>query len=38
MNNLPINLIQCINDQLDDYFDQIQFKSISKVFYDHIKI
>ncbi|ARF12285.1 hypothetical protein Klosneuvirus_4_100 [Klosneuvirus KNV1] len=37
MDNLPIELLQEINDQLD-FFDQINFKSIGKWFHDNILI
>jgi len=37
MDNLPIELLQEINDQLD-FFDQIKFKGISKWFHDNIRI
>lgn len=37
MDNLPIELIQYINEKLD-YIDQLNFKSISQGFYDCIKI
>lgn len=37
MDNVPIELLQDINDQLE-FFDQIKFKSISKWFYDKITI
>jgi len=37
MDNLPIELIQYINDKLD-YIDQLNFKNIGQGFYDCIKI